>query len=1051
MIRLALKRPYLVVVLALVAVVLGIVSVRRIPTDLLPQFKTPAVQILVLYPGMPAEVMERDIMSRLERWTGQSNGIEHQEAKAMQGVAVVKDFFQENIDPNTAMSQVSSLAMSDLYYLPPGTVPPMVMPFDPTASIPLCLVSVASDTMTEKQLYDIAYYEMRNQLQAISGVIAPAVYGGVLRRIHIYVDPRKLEARGLSPMDVVRAVRKANVLIPTGTAKFGTREYMIVSNAMVPHVRDLDDIPVAIRNGKPIFLRDIGYAKDSHEIQTNIVRINGRRQVYIPIYRQPGANTLEIVDSVRRRAGTILERVKAFFPKETKDLRMDVVMDQSLRVRDSIDELERSSLLGALFVVAVVLLFLLSVRSTLLVLLALPISILAAFIVLFATGDSINAMTLGGLSLAVGILMEQSIVVIENITRHLAAGKSRLQAALEGGREVALPVLVSTLTSIIVFVPVIFLKGMAGFLFGPLAITVVSAMVASYLVALFLVPVACGRFLKVRARRARLFDGVAMGYKRIVAGTLRVRWLVAAGALAIVIVAGFLAGGLGSELFPPTDAGQFMVLARTPTGTRIEETEKKMQAVERTLIKEVGAPDPEGKEASSDMQILITNIGVLLDWPAAYTPNAGAMDSFILVQLKKDHKRSALDYAATLRRKLSAAFPSIEFAIDTGGMLTAALNRGLPSPIDIQIQGSKIEALEKIARQVADACRNIPGAVDVRVAQRSDFPSIKVDVDRTKAAYLGITQRDVVENVVTATNSSISFAKSFWIDPHNGNHYFIGAQYPEREIRSLQTLEDIPVTGTHASAPIPLRNVATFSRGTLPAVINHRNITRLYDVYINVEGRDAGGVAADVDARLRDSPRIQAAMAKYGPRGYRIKVRCEVQSMRRSFAQFKEGFLIALVLVYLVMVAQFGSFRDPFVVLMAVPLGLVGVVFSLAVTGTAMSIPAFMGVIMTIGLVVDYSIILVDFVNHLRREGMDAREAVAEGARLRLRPILMTSLAATAAMIPLAVGSGANAPLARAVIGGIAAAALFTLLVIPSLYSLISGRRAIAPVSEDLA
>ena len=1051
MTRFALRNPYFVAVVALMIVVLGAVSLGRIPTDLLPHFKTPAIQILTLYPGMPAEIMERDIMSRLERWTGQANGIEHQEARAMQGVCIVKNFFHEDIDSNTAMSQVSSLAMSDLYYLPPGTVPPMVMPFDPTASIPLCLVSVSSDTMTEKQLYDIAYYEMRNQLQAISGVIAPAVYGGVLRRIHIYVDPQKLAARGLSPMDVVRATRESNVLIPTGSAKFGTQEYMIISNAMVPEVADLNDVPVAIKDGRPIFVRDVGYAKDSHEIQTNIVRINGRRQVYIPIYRQPGANTLEIVETVRARSSTILQRIKSFFPEETQDLRLDVVMDQSSLVRASIDELKEAAYIGAGLVVAVVFLFLASVGSTLIVLLSLPLSILASFIGLHFTGNTINAMTLGGLSLAVGILMDQSIVVMENINRHLALGKTRVQAALDGGREVARPVLVSTLTFIVVFFPVIFLKGIAGFLFTPLALAVVFAMIASYFTALTLVPATCARFLRPGGRATTRFDRLADRYRQLVVGTFRRRGLVLVTTLALLASAIVFGRELGTELFPQVDSGQFMVLARAPTGTRIEETERIMREVEDELASVLGRPDPSGDDAGSDMQMLITNIGVLLDWPAAYTPNAGNMDAFLLVQLKPERKKTALEYAAELRQRLPRRFPDVEFAFDTGGMLTAALNQGLPSPIDIQVEGSKLEVLNEIARALARECATIDGAVDVRVAQRIDYPSIEIDVDRVKAAYLGLTERDVVENIVTATNSSISFAKSFWIDERSGNHYFIGAQYPEEDMVSFRTLEDIPITGKDMRAPIPLRNVATLSRGTQPAVIHHRNITRVFDVYVNVQGRDAGSVGADIDELIATSPVITALMEEYGKQGYKIVSRGEVQSARESFQQFVTGFALAVILVYLVMVAQFRSFLDPVVILVAVPLGMIGVVFALKLTGTALSIPSFMGAIMTVGLVVAYSVLLVDFANRLREDGRTLEDSVAEAARIRLRPILMTSLAAAIAMVPLAIGQSANAPLARAIVGGVLAAALLTLFVIPSLYVSIAGRRRIQTLPEEIA
>ncbi len=1050
MIRLALRNPHLIVVIALVAAVLGAVALGEIPTDLLPQFKTPAIQILTLYPGMPAEVMERDIMSRLERWTGQSNGIEHQEAKAMQGVCIVKDFFHEEIDPNTAMSQVTSLAMSDLYYLPPGTVPPMVMPFDPTASIPLCLVSVSSEALTEKQLYDIAYFDMRNQLQAISGVIAPAVYGGVLRRILVHVDRAKLEARGLSPMDVVRATQKSNVLIPTGSARFGEMEYLIVSNAMVPKVKDLDDIPIAVRDGRPVFIRDIGSAEDTHEIQTNIVRVNGRRQVYIPIYRQPGANTIEIVDAVRDRAATILQRMRTLYP-EAQDLRLDVVMDQSRRVRESIGELEVSGGLGALFVVAVILLFLASVRSTAIVLVALPLSLLAAFFGLFLTRDTLNAMTLGGFSLVVGILMEQAIVVLENVSRHRAMGKTGLQAALDGAAEVALPVFLSTLTSVVVFFPVIFLRGMAGFLFTPLALAVTFALAASYLVALTVVPAACAKFLRPPREREGLFGRLARAYAGVLSASLRWRHVVAAGATALVVAAFASGSTLGRELFPPADAGQFMVLVRAPSGTRLEDTERRLAEVERALAELVGKPDPGGADASSDTRMLITNIGVFLDWPAAYTPNSGPMDTFVLVQLKDERRRSALEHAADLRRELPRRFPDLEFAIDTGGMLTAALNQGLPSPIDIQVEGSKLEVLDEIAHAIARECRGVDGAKDIRVAQRIDFPAIEVEVDRTKAAYLGVTQEDVVQNIVTATNSSVSFAKSFWIDPKNGNHYFIGAQYPEEAIQSVQTLEDVPVTGPDAEAPVSVRNLARFRRTTLPAVINHRNITRVFDVYVNAEGRDVGSVAAEVERRIESAPALRTLRDKYEKQGYRIAVRGEYQSLKESFSQFARGFGIAALLVYLVMVAQFRSFLDPLIVFLAVPLGLVGVIGALLATGTAFSIPAFMGVIMTIGLVVDYTIILVDFTNRLRREGRSAAEAVTEAARLRLRPILMVSLASAAAVLPLAMGTSTNAPLARAVLGGVVAAAFFTLFVIPSFYLILAGRRQVATREESPA
>ncbi|MEE8170515.1 MAG: efflux RND transporter permease subunit, partial [Phycisphaerae bacterium] len=783
-IEVGLRNPYLVAVLVLAVIVVGVVAMTRIPADLLPQFNTPAVQIITFYPGMPPEVMERDIMSRMQRWTGQSVGIEHQEAKAMLGVCIVKDFFREDISFDTAMSQVTSYAMSDMFYLPPGTIPPMVMPFDPTASVPLCLVSVSSPTMTEKELYDVAYYELRNRLQSIQGVIAPAVYGGVLRRILAYVDPLALEARGLSPMDVVRTLGSQSVFIPTGNAKFGDIDYQIISNAMPEKVEMLNDIPVKIADQAVVFMRDIGDVQDSHQIQSNIVRINQGRMAYIPIYRQPGANTIEIIKGIRGQLSQILARLREMDPK-AKDLSLEVVMDQSETVRNSINSLQLAAMLGAVLAGGVVFLFLRNWRSTIVIIFAIPLSILAALIGLFFTGDTINSMTLGGLALEIGILVDQSIVVLDNITRHLNLGKSRMDAALDGTREVALPVLVSTITFAVVFFPVIFLTGIARFLFQPLAITVVFAVGASYLVAMFVIPSMCVKFLRVRdpsesgagipeAQSAPSWFDNAFGVM------LRRRGAIVFASLILLAAAVFLLTRSGTELFPQVDSNQFTILVRLPSGTRIENTEETIKKIEQILISEIGQPDSDPAREQypdSNLRILISNIGVLMDWPAAYTPNTGPMDAFVLVQLKgKSGMPGTFEYVSQLRTQLVETFPGVEFAFDTGGMMTAALNFGLPSPIDIQVQGSDLFTAEEIARHVQRLAAGVPGATDVRVAQRMDYPQVGIEVDRVKAAQLGITQEDVIKNVVTAVNSSIGFNPAFWIAP-NGNHYFIGAQY----------------------------------------------------------------------------------------------------------------------------------------------------------------------------------------------------------------------------------------------------------------------------------
>ncbi len=1071
MIPTALKNPHLVVVLALAALVLGVVSYRKIPADLLPIFETPAVQIVTFYPGMPPEVMERDIMSRLERWTGQSVGIEHQEGKAMLGVCIVKDFFREGISLETAMSQVTSYAMSDMFYLPPGTIPPMVMPFDPTASVPLCLVSVSSPDMNEKELYDIAYFELRNRLQAIQGVIAPAVYGGKLRRILAYLDRVKLEAHGLSLMDVQRALVRENVLIPAGNAKIGDLDYQIFTNSIPQQVASMNDTPIGIFNGAPVLLKQVGEVRDSGQIQTNIVRTNGARQVYIPIYRQPGANTIEIVDAIKSRLGQILARLKDMNADDPKmqGLILSLVMDQSVGVRDSIEGLQLAAGLGALLAGLVVLLFLRDMRMTFIIVLSIPLSLLVAIIGLYYTGDTINAMTLGGLALAVGILVDQSIVVLENIVRHADMGKRPFDAALDGAREVAAPILVSTLTFVIVFYPVVYLSGLARFLFTPLAISASIAIIGSYVVALTVVPAYCARFLRPRKGAQARSDGESSRFKNLLSGVLRHRVATLVVALLLFAGAAAMVPRMGTELFPPVDPGQLTIYVRMPSGTRIEVTEETVVRIERMLIEEIGQPDPgfalgEERYPDSNLQILISNIGVLMDWPAAYTPNTGPMDAFMLVQLKGQGGTSTFELVQTLRTKLTREFPEVEFAFDTGGMMTAALNMGEPSPIHFQITGSNLHTAQDIARIVKHEASQVEGAVDVRIAQRMDYPILDVTIDRTAAAIQGVSVDDVMKNLVSATNSSINFEPAFWIDERNGNHYFMGVQYLEEDINSLDSLRNIPITGDGSVRPVLLRNVATIERSTGPAVINHRNITRATDIFVNVlPGYDTGSVTAAIEQRLLNNAALGATPRQterglvyevngpaFAGKGYLFEMQGEVRSMRESFVQFTGGLIIAATLVYLVLVAQFRSFVDPLVIMLAVPLGFVGVVALLLATDTHLSIMTFMGIIMMVGIVVEYAIILIHFANQRVQEGASPADAALEAADVRLRPILMTSLTTVLALLPMAIGFGggeANVPLARTIIGGVLGATVLTLLVVPCLYAILK-RKPSAPSTQ---
>ncbi|NOY43209.1 MAG: efflux RND transporter permease subunit [Planctomycetes bacterium] len=1059
MTRAVLKNPYLVIVLALAILVLGIYTYPKIPKDLLPIFETSAVQIVTFYPGMPPEIMEKDIMSRMQRWTGQSVGIEHQEAKAMTGVCIVKDFFREGISLDTAMAQTTSYAMSDMFYLPPGTIPPMLMPIDPTASLPLCLVVVDSPGMDEQQLYDIAYYELRNKLQSIQGVISPAVFGGKLRRIYAYMDPRKLEAYGLTLMDVQHQLSKYNVLIPAGNMKVGQKDFQLFTNAVPETIEDLNDSIVKTVDGVPVKISDIGRVENSSQIQSNIVRINGGRKAYIPIYRQPGANSIEIVQTIQKNLANILARLKN---ERAGDVGMDelvlsVAMDQSGPVQESIAGLQFAAGLGGLLAGVVVFVFLRSITSTLIVMIVIPLSVLAAIVGMYFTGNTVNAMTLGGLALAIGILVDQSIVVLENIMRHVQMGKNPPQAALDGTQEVVVPIFISTVTFAVVFFPTVFLSGLASYLFTPLALATIIAIVVSFVLSITLVPAYCAAFLKVNpnadTQAAAAHGPLTNAFGKLVAGCLEIRWLIALGAAGLFAGAAYLATQMGQELIPPIDSGQFTVYVRMPSGANIDMTDYQIQNIEQAIIEETGEPDPSfalgvEKNVDSDLQILISNIGVLNDWPAAYTPNIGPGDAFMLVQLKgKSGRPGAFDYVEQLREKLNRRFPDVEFAFDTGGMLTSALNMGEPSPIHFQVSGAKLEEMREIAEHVEDAANSVAGTVDVRIAQRLDYPTMTITMNRDKAARMGLTPEEVMQNLVSATNSSVGFDPAFWVDKSKGNHYFIGVQYPEELLTNMETIRNIPV-GMVNGVPIRLRNIATIDRAEGPGVINHRNITRVIDIYANVaRGYDAGSIMTAIESRLLADGNPLGATRDHDDRGevYRLsnypgtalRSQGEVKEMRKSFEQFTAGFAIAAVLVYLVMVAQFRSFVDPFVILLTVPLGFIGVVAVLMLTGSNLSIMSAMGIIMMVGIVVEYSIVLVDFANHRLAEGLSVKEAVVDAAKVRARPILMTSLTTWLALLPMAIGSfggEANAPLARAIIGGVIAATVLSLIVVPCLY-----------------
>ena len=1033
MIKISFKNPYLILVMAIVIAVLSGVLIPRMPVDILPQFDKSAMQVLTLYPGMPAEVVEKDITSRMERWTGQSPGIEKQLSKSLMGVSIVTNYYGADIDPAEAMANTSSYAMSDMYYQPPGTLPPMVQPFDPTASKPLMLLTVSSEVKSGKELYDIAYYNLRQMLSGVPGIIAPAAYGGAKRRIHIYVDPVKLEALGLSQTEVNDAIKENTTMIPSGVAEIGTINYGIDAKGMIINVEDFDDIIITHKNGNPIYIKDIrdpGINMDASMIQTNIARVDGKEQVYLPIFKRPGANTIESVEAVKAAIPELRERMP-------EDVNLNVIFDQSSYVRNAITGLSNAGLAGLILVVIVLILFLGNFRSALIVAISLPLSVLFAFIILSITGQSINSITLGGIALVIGLLVDNSIVVLENIDRHLKMNKKPWQAASDAALEVATPVLASTLVIIVVFFPVIFLTGMAKFLFSPLAITVAASMIGSYIFSLTLIPLAAAYLFRNKLPEAadkssksifgffqRFITILVKKYAKSLDKALKYKWGIVTFVSALFVCSLFvMKNQLGYELMPKSDVGQMEIQVRMESGTPLKTTEETIISMEKIVKNELGG----------DLDQIFSNIGIFYDLPAAYTPNSGTQDAFIGVQLKEDHETSTFDYASRLRKKLKENFPGIEISFNTGGLITAALNDGKPAPIDVQVIGNDLKVLRDISERIRDTITSIPATRDVRVLQRIDQPTKDIDIDRIKAAQLGVKPVDAIKNIVSALNSSATFDKSFWIDERNGNHYYVGVTYPQYLINNEHVLENVTVGSETHDKPVPFRNFSKISESTSPVEINHYNLQREFNVYTNVEGTDIGSVYDEIKKRI-DVIDL--------PKGYKVNFQGEIATMKSSFGALGIGLGLAIVLVFLILIPLFRSFRQPLIIILVIPLGIIGVVALMWSTGTNLNIQSLMGTIMMVGIAVSYGNILIDRINALIKEGKAKREAIVNGASERLRPIMMTAATTIFGLLPTAMatsaGTESNVPLAIAVIGGTFMATLLTLYVVPILYLLIA-------------
>jgi multidrug efflux pump subunit AcrB len=1063
----AIRNPYFIVVICLVIMVVGLTSLVRMPVDMFPVMNIPVVVVATFYSGMPPEQIETDITSRFERFFTLGSGIEHIESRSLPGVSIIRVYFQPGTNSDSAVTTISNLAMAQLRRLPPGTLPPVVLKSD-ASSLPVCLVTVKGQGLDETALHDLAQFQVRNQIAGVPGASVPQPFGGKYRQIMVYVDPYKLEAHQLSLMDVVRSVNDSNLILPAGDVRIGPYDYNIYTNSQLPDLQTIDALPLKTVGEASVRVADVGKAEDAATIQTNVVRVDGQRSVYLSILKQGGeTNTIAVVDGVRKAISNLFDVPKQLITK--------VVFDQSQFVKTAIQTLVHEGSMGLLLTALMILVFLGSMRATVAVFFSIPLSALATFIALQMGGSSINSMVLGGLALAFSRLIDNSVVVLENIYRHLEMGESPRVAAEKGGSEVALPVLSATLTTVVVFFPVTFLYGVSKFLFSALALAVVLSLFASYAVAMTVVPLFCAMFVKghhqpmegveieaaeeeaaierkalpsgmsQRARRLSLgarfnnrfnvgFNSMLESYDRLVRAALRWPLLTVAGITAVFVASLGIYPLLGVSFFPRTDAGQFMINLKAPSGTRIEVTNQYVKQVEEE-IRQVVSP--------SDLGMVVSNIGSTPDFSAIYTPNSAQHTAFVQVSLKEGHKVGSYEYMHEVKERLAREMPQLSTFFQSGGLVDAVLNMGMPAPIDVQVSGSNMDAAYATASAIAGRIRAIPGAGNVYIPQDLDYPALKLDVDRVRASELGLNQREVVGNVITALTSNTMIAPSYWIDPKTGNDYMLTVQYPEAQVKSLTDLKSIPLRSPMEKNPTQLDMISKITRIQSPTEVDHYQLRRIIDVFVRPSGEDLGKMANAIDQIIQDT---------HIPPGVAVDLRGMVQGMRASFKSFGIGLILSIVLLYLILVAQFRSFVDPFLILLAVPTGLTGVLVTLYLSDTTMNVMSLMGVIMLVGIVVSNSILIVEFTHRLEEEGMPVDQAVARACRVRLRPVLMTSLATIIGLLPMALklgeGSEAYAPLARAIIGGLSVSVVLTVLIVPAAYLMVYRNRRISPTAS---
>lgn len=1041
LIRFSLNNRFAVLAGSLALCLLGAAVIPGITIDILPDFKQPVVVSFFSYPGLPTMDMEKSVSSRVERALTLAGKIEHQESRTVPGAAVIKIFFQPGADPSSAMNDIVNLEASDMFHLPPGIEWPFTLRSEP-ANLPVVLAAISGEGLDEQKLYSIGYYAVRNKMGGLKGVQIPHPFGGKFRQMMVYVDPAKLQAHNVSATDVVDAVRKANLVLAAGTARLDGTDYQVHPTNTLPTPAEIEAVPVAVRNGHPIFVRDVGRVVDDAALQYNIVRVNGKRSVYCPLLREPGENTIAVVDRIKEGLASEIPKMKerGDIPEATE---VTLVSDQSGYIRQAMQNLYNQVGLGAILVAVVVLIFLRRFLPTVIIVSTILLAILIGGLGFAFTGQTINVMTLGGIALAIGTVVDAGIVVVENIIRHQRMGKSAVDAALDGTREVSGAILAGTVTTLAVFLPAVFLTGMIKYLFAPLSLAATFTIGASYVLALTVIPAFCATFIRERVAnttdKSTSDDDVA-AEPRGIYGHLLHRLLKAPAFTSLLIVVAVAASflvwpAIGSELFPNVDAGSFELRIKTVPGTDLLETEALVARIEET-IKDVIPED--------QIETLIANIGLPVGKGAGFSTvlssNSGPDTAYLIVNLKQENRSTPTsDYIETLRSRLADEYPLEQFVFVSGGIVNMALNQGVPTPISVQVSAGTIEACRENAERVVNVVRQISGTADVQIAQSLDYPQFDVQVDRTRARYLGIDQEQVAQTVLTSLGSSVGYAPTIWVDPQTGVDFFMGVQYEDNQLESLDGIRNIPITVETNDGPVtmPLSNIATVKRVNIPGEIAHYNIGRVNDIHVNVSGRDIGSVAADVEAAL-------AGMNFEN--GVAATIRGPVETMQSGMQTLSLGLIVAGVLVYLVLMAQFRSFVDPLIIMLAVPLGLGGVLLVLFLTGTNVNIQSLMGTLMMIGVVVNNSILIVEFANRQRARGLAAREAALTAAQIRLRPILMTSLTLVASMLPLAIqfapGNEAMIPLARALLGGLIMSTVLTLVLVPCVYSLVHRRTA---------